>query len=172
MVERIDPELRANERTMLEQYLDFQRATMLWKTEGLADDQMRQTAAASSLTLAGLLKHLALVEDHWFRVILLGEDPDELWRDIDWDADPDWEFRTAADDTREELVALYERTCAASRDAVASRDSLDALSAKPSRRTAEPFTLRWILLHMIEETARHNGHADILREAIDGTTGE
>ena len=171
-MERRDPDLRADERTMLEQFLDYDRATLVWKTEDLSDEQLRQTTGASSLTLAGLLKHLALVEDHWFRVILLGLEPAELWRDIDWAADPDWEFRTALDEPRNELVALYEATTAASRAAVASVASLDTLSVRTGRRTPEHFTLRWILLHMIEETARHNGHADFLREAIDGSTGE
>ena len=171
-MERPDPELRADERTMLEQFLDFHRATMLWKTDGLTDEQMAQTTGASTLTLAGLLHHLALVEDHWFRVMLLGVEQAELWRAVDWDADPDWEFRTAVTLSRSELVARYEHATAASRTAVATVASLDSLSAGTARRSDEHFSLRWIMLHMIEETARHNGHADLLREAIDGSTGE
>jgi uncharacterized damage-inducible protein DinB len=171
-MERHRPDAQADERTMLEQVLDFHRATLLLKTEGLTDAQLRQTTAASSLTLAGLLKHLALVEDHWFSVMLLGREPAEPWRGIDWDADPDWEFRTALEQPREELVALYTATCTASREAIASVTSLDDLSVRTRRHSGQHFNLRWVMLHMIEETARHNGHADLLREAIDGTTGE
>jgi uncharacterized damage-inducible protein DinB len=171
-MERHRPSLQADERTMLVAYLDFQRATMLLKAEGLSDQQLAQTTAASSLTLGGLLKHLALVEDHWFRHMLLGEEPAALWRDHDWDADPDWEFESAAQDSGAWLVDLYTNACDASRAAVASLESLDHLSSRPSHRTGEHFSLRWVLLHMIEETARHAGHADLLREAIDGVTGE
>jgi uncharacterized damage-inducible protein DinB len=142
------------------------------KAEGLSDEQAARTTAATDLAIAGLLEHLALVENNWFRVELLGAEPDPIWRDIDREADPDWEFRTAREQPVADLVALYERACAASREAVASVSSLDALSAGTSRRTGERFNLRWILLHMVEETARHNGHVDLLREAIDGTTGD
>jgi Protein of unknown function (DUF664) len=151
-MERRDPDLQGDERTMLEQFLNFHRDTLLWKVEGLDDEQLRQTTAASSM--------------------LLGEEPADIWRDVDWKDDPDWEFRTALSDSGPDLIALYQAACEASRQAVASMDSLDATSAKPSRRTKERFSLRWILVHMIEETARHNGHADLLREAIDGATGE
>lgn len=170
-MERLDPETAADERLMLEQFLDFQRATIARKAEGLSDAQLAATTAASELTLAGLLKHLSLVEDHWFRVVLLGTEPAEPWRRIDWDADPDWEFRTAKAQPGAQLIALYERACDASREATAAVASLDTLSSSTWRRPAVRFSLRWILLHMIEETARHAGHADLLREAIDGATG-
>ena len=91
---------------------------------------------------------------------------------MDWDAGPDWDFHSAADDQPAELVALCERACARSREAVAAVSSLDDLSVGTSKRTGERFSARWIMLHMIRETARHNGHADLLREAIDGMTGE
>lgn len=171
-MQRRDPADAADERTQLTQFLDFLRATMLMKVDGLDHAQMNTTTGASSLTLAGLLKHLAVVEDGWFRVTLLGEEPAQWWRDVDGDADPDWDFRTAADDQPNLLIARYEQACERSRDAVASRASLDDLTASASNRTGERFNLRWVLLHMIEETARHAGHADLLREAIDGTTGE
>lgn len=157
---------------MLEQYLDFHRATALMKVDGLTDDQLAMTAAASQLTLGGLLKHLALVEDHWFREVLLGVAPAPLWEGRDWDAEPNWEFTSARSDSAADLVALYRQACDASREAAASVASLDALSLSTTKRNGERFSLRWIFLHMIEETARHNGHADILREAIDGSTGE
>jgi hypothetical protein len=111
------------------------------------------------------------VEDSWFRERFAGLPADEAWTAVDWDADPDWEFRTAADLTPDELRDRYRQACARSREVVASAGSLDQLSAVP-RRVGGQFDLRWLLLHMIEETARHAGHADLLREAIDGTVGE
>jgi hypothetical protein len=173
-MERRDPATVGDELTMLTQYLDYHRATFVRKASGLTREQMGRRLATSSLTLAGLTKHLALNEDAWFPVRLLGRPERELWRDVDWDADPDWEFRTALDESPEDLLALYAECCAASRDAVAevaAAGGLDAL-AQVKSRSGEPFTLRWIILHMIEETARHNGHADLLRESIDGLTGE
>lgn len=169
---RQDPTEAADERTQLSQFLDYHRATMLMKVDGLDRAQMSATTAASDLTLAGLLKHLSLVEDDWFRVVLHGEELSSPWDGVDWDADPDWDFRTAVEDDPADLIALYEDACERSRQAVASVASLDDLAARSSRRTGQRFNLRWILLHMIEETARHNGHADLLREAIDGSTGE
>lgn len=170
-MDRRDPDPTAGERTLLTQTLDSHRATFLWKIDGLDRERLARTTAASDLTLAGLLKHLTLVEDHWFSVILGGTEPDAPWRDIDWDVDPNWEFRTAVDDEPADLVAAYERTCARSRAAVDALTSLDDLSVGASRMRG-PFSVRWILVHMIAETARHNGHADLLRDAIDGATGE
>jgi uncharacterized damage-inducible protein DinB len=169
---RRDPDATGDERTLLTQFLDYHRATLLIKVDGLDREQMNTTTAASTLTLAALLKHLALVEDGWFRGMLLGEPRAPWWRHVDEDADPDWDFRTAAEDDPSDLIALYETACDRSREAVAAMASLDDLSVGTSRRTGERFSVRWILLHMIEETARHNGHADLLREAIDGVTGE
>ncbi|MBA2575271.1 MAG: DinB family protein [Euzebyaceae bacterium] len=171
-MERIDPETNADERAALAQFLDYHRATLLGKAAGLDQAQLATTTAASSLHLAGLLKHMALVEDSWFRVTFLGDQPAQWWRDVDWESDPDWEFRTAAKDDPAELRALYQQACERSRAAVDAADSLDQRSVRKSRRRDETFNLRWILLHMIEETARHNGHADLIREAIDGQTGE
>ena len=167
-MERRDPPWAGGERETLEGFLDFQRATLEWKVEGLTDEEARQTTAASSLTLAGLVKHLAMVEDQWFRVVLLGEEPADWWRGVDWEADRDWEFRTALDEPIDDLVALYRASCERSREAVASVESLDQRAVWGEDRPS----LRWIFLHMIEETARHNGHADLLRESIDGATGE
>jgi len=171
IVERRDRDKSADERTSLVQFLDFQRATLLMKAAGLDREQLAQTTAASSLHLAGLLKHIALVEESWFQEVFLGLEAPDWWRHVNFDDDPDWEFRTAADDDPEQLVALYEQACTRSREIVDAAASLDQPSVKPSR-DGEPFSLRWIMLHMIEETARHNGHADLIREAIDGVTGE
>jgi len=171
-MERRDPENAVDELTMLTQYLDFHRATFVRKASGLTREQMGRRLGPSTLTLAGLTKHLALNEDSWFQNRLMGRPMRDLWRDVDWDADPDWEFRTALDESPEDLFALYADCCAASRAAVAEVGDLDALSHEESRRSGERFSMRWIILHMIEETARHNGHADLLRENVDGLTGE
>jgi uncharacterized damage-inducible protein DinB len=173
-MERIDPESSADELTMLTQYLDFHRATFVQKASGLTKEQMGQRVPSSALTLAGLCKHLALNEDSWFSERVGGRPARELWRDVDWDADPDWEFRTALDEEPEDLLKLYAECCEASRQVVAeaaAEGGLDTLS-KVASRTGNRFSLRWIILHMIEETARHNGHADLLRENVDGVTGE
>lgn len=106
------------------------------------------------------------MEESWFQWRFLGRDPEPLWSEVDWDADPDWEFRTAADEDPVDLLAAYAQACARSREVVAAAASLDAAAAHPGHDG--PINLRWILVHMIEETARHNGHADLLREAIDG----
>jgi uncharacterized damage-inducible protein DinB len=172
---RTDPELVADELTQISQFLDYHRATLVQKASGLTREQLATTVGTSDLTLAGLLNHAALNEDHWFGVVLLGQPPSEPWASAPWDDDPDWEFRTALDLEPAELLARYEETCERSRANVAravAEGGLDVLSAPHPRRPDERFNLRWILLHMIEESARHNGHADLLREAADGETGE
>ncbi len=171
-MERTDPEQTADELTSLSQFLDYHRATLMQKASGLDRQQLGTRLEPSSLTLAGLLKHHALNEDHWFGTILLGREQHEPWASAPWDDDPDWEFTTAVDDEPGALLTLYADACERSRAAVAQVGDLDALSVRPSRHTGEPFSLRWIFLHMLEETARHNGHADLLRENIDGVTGE
>jgi uncharacterized damage-inducible protein DinB len=168
---RTDPPETGTELDQLTSYLDLQRATVLLKAEGLDREQLAQPHPPSTLTLGGLLNHLALVEDSWFRVRFAGLPDDELWAGIDWDADPDHEFRTAAEVEPDELRRRYEAACARSREVVAAAESLDQLSAE-KRRNGKYFQLRWVLLHLIEETARHAGHADLIRESIDGTTGE
>jgi uncharacterized damage-inducible protein DinB len=168
---RVDPAFDADERTMLGAYLDYHRATLLWKASSLTQEQMARTIASSALTIAGLVKHMALVEDSWFTERFAGLGEVAPWNGIDWDADPDWELRTAVDDAPEDLLALYRAACERSRAVMAGAESLDDRSVVTSR-SGDLFTLRWIVLHMIEETARHNGHVDLLREAIDGLTGE
>jgi uncharacterized damage-inducible protein DinB len=170
-MERTDPDTTGGELTLLSQFLDYHRATLAQKASGLDRRQLGARLGPSTLTLAGLVKHMALVEDSWFGKVLLGREPDEPWASVDWDADPDWEFHTAVDDEPADLLALSAGGCERSRAAVVEVGDLDRLAAKPSRQ-GEPFNLRWIMLHMIEETARHNGHADLLRENIDGVTGE
>jgi uncharacterized damage-inducible protein DinB len=170
LVERRDPEPAAGERGTIEQFLDYQRATLLYKTEGLNAGQMNRRLPTSALTLSGLLKHLALVEDDWIQVRFLGLPELEPWASAPWDEDRDWEFHTAEQDSPDELRALYQAACGRSRSGVAGI-GLDALSAG-TNRAGQQLSLRWVLMHLIEETARHNGHADLLREAVDGTVGE
>ncbi len=160
---------------MLSAYLDYHRATLVWKASGLTQAELAQTIPSSTLTIGGLVKHLALVEDSWFIEDFLGEPMPEPWASVDWEADRDWELHTAAADTPEQLLAQYAESCARSRAIVAAAESLDQRAVATSRHGPEKgqaFTLRWILLHMIEETARHNGHVDLIRESIDGLTGE
>jgi hypothetical protein len=104
-------------------------------------------------------------------VRFLGMPEREDWQGVDWDSDPDWEFRTATAMEPEDLRRRYRDACDRSRQAAAKADSLDQLSAFKGDDGWQ-FTLRWVLLHLIEETARHAGHADLIREAIDGAVGE
>jgi pimeloyl-ACP methyl ester carboxylesterase len=155
-------------------FLDYQRATLEWKTRGLDAAGLNATTAASTLTLGGLLKHMAWVEDIWFSVWLHDRAPSPPWNDVDWKANPDWEFASATADDPEELQALWRQAVLRSRAATAAAiaaGGFDQIAARTGRG-GERVNLRWIVLHMIEEYARHNGHADLLRESIDGQTGE
>jgi uncharacterized damage-inducible protein DinB len=167
---RTIPALEGSERDLLASYLDFQRETVLMKAEGLTGDQMAQALAPSTLTLGGLLNHLALVEDSWMQVRFLGKKEAEPWAGVDWKADPDWDFHRAAELAPGELQERYRAACERSRDVLAEASSLDDLSVKTLG--GKRFSLRWVVLHLIEETARHAGHADLLRQAIDGVVGE
>ena len=170
---RVIPPYAVDEITMLRSYLDHHRQTFRWKTGGLSQQQLASPHPPSTLTLAGLVKHLALNEDWWFGGILTGSTPMAPFADVDFDADPDWEFRTARDDQPDHLFALWERAVAASDANIAgAADGVDTVAARRESGTGEGPTLRWILLHMIEEYARHNGHADLIRESVDGSVGE
>jgi uncharacterized damage-inducible protein DinB len=168
----MDPALISDERSMVCEFLDYQRATFILKVAGLSNEQLRRSTSSSSMTLAGLLKHLALVEDSWLQEKFLGRDPIEPWRSAPFDSDADWEWHSSAGDDSGDLISLYEAACARSRSALSAATSLDDESLTLDSRTGSRFSLRWIMLHLIEETARHNGHADLLRESIDGSTGE
>jgi hypothetical protein len=172
LLPRVDPDVQGGEAELLVGFLDYHRATFLQKVSGLTKEQMAQTTAASSLTLAGLTKHLALVEDSWFTERVAGRPMPEPWASAPFDDDRDWELHSAVDDEPADLVEQYLTSCDRSRAVVAEVGDLDALSVVPDGLSGKVFNLRWVLLHMIEETARHNGHADLLREAIDGQTGE
>lgn len=170
-MERKDPDTTGDELTLLTQFLDYQRATIVQKAEGLTASQLAQRIEPSTMTLPGLVKHLALVEDIWFHMRVLGLELQEPWASVDWKATPDWDFDSAGDDDIADLVAMYEAACERSRAAVEAVGDLDAVAVK-ANRAGDRMSLRWILIHMIEETARHAGHADLLREAIDGVTGD
>jgi uncharacterized damage-inducible protein DinB len=163
---RPEPPPAADEKATLLGFLDYQRATLAWKCAGLDAAGLGATVAASPMTLGGMLKHLAYVEDMWFSRYLHGRDPEPPWDAVDWNADRDWDWHSAAADTPEQLRALW-------RDAVArSRALVTKALARRSWPDGRTPSLRWIVCHMIEEYARHNGHADLLRESVDGLTGE
>ena len=149
---------------MLGAWLDFHRATLLMKIDGVGDGELRRPMTQSGTNLLGMVKHLAYVERWWFQEVFAGRSMDYPWTD----EDPDADWRVESHETTGEIVALYRNECDESH-AILRENLLDDLARHPGR---SDFTLRWIALHMIEETARHNGHADILREMIDGSTGE
>ncbi|KRE56266.1 DUF664 domain-containing protein [Phycicoccus sp. Soil748] len=154
--------------------LDRLRATFRWKADGLDAQGLRTTVGASSLTLAGLLKHLAVCEDHKFAVKLAGAPMDPVWDDNGWDEDVDWELTSAVDDPPEKLYDLYDQAVARARARVDAALA-DGGLAGPVVETGphgRPANLRRLVLDMVEEYGRHTGHADLLREAVDGRVGE
>jgi uncharacterized damage-inducible protein DinB len=169
-VERADTPRQADERTMLVAWLDYHRATLERKCEGLdGEDLARRSVPPSTLSLIGLVRHMAEVERHWFQHVLLGEDAQPWYYSAD---NPDGDFDDVDPDTVADDLAAWRSVCARARHIEAECDSLDRESALTDIEKDEKFSLRWILVHMIEEYARHNGHADLLRECIDGQTGE
>jgi uncharacterized damage-inducible protein DinB len=168
------PPLAGDETATLLGFLDHQRATLAWKCAGLDAAGMRATVGVSPMTMGGLLKHLAYVEDNWLSRWLHGRDRQPPWDTVDWTADPDWDWHSAAEDSPEQLQALWRESVDRSRS-LTEEALAEGGPGQPARRTwpdGRTPSLRWILLHMIEEYARHNGHADLLRESVDGLTGE
>jgi uncharacterized damage-inducible protein DinB len=164
-VYRTDPPRVAGEREMLEAWLDYHRGTLLWKCEGLSDEQLKnRSAAPSTLSLLGLLRHMTEVENGWFGGFSGTGKPPRYFTD----ERPDDDFDALDDTDAETVVAAYLAQCEDSRQAAAGRD----LDETYIGRRGTPISLRWIFLHMIEEYARHNGHADIIRERIDGAVGD
>ena len=167
-VERVEPDRISDERTSLEQWLDYQRQTLLLKCAGLTAEQLKQRSVPPSrLSLLGLVRHMTEVEIWWFRMHGAGEehtfpyDPDSVGLD----------FEEVADADAVANIAAFEAACEASRVAVKDKALDDVVPSRgdhPERRR----DIRWIYVHMIEEYARHNGHADLLRETIDGKTGD
>jgi uncharacterized damage-inducible protein DinB len=171
---RPEPPSNGDEAATLVGFLEFQRATLAWKTAGLDASGLTKRVAASSMTLAGILKHLALVEEWWFSHWLYGRELQPPWQSVDFDADPDWEWRTAVDESPDELRLLWQRSVERSRSLVEQAlaeggPGFMALRGSPDGKTP---SLRWILCHMVEEYSRHNGHADLIRESVDGLKGE
>ena len=164
--ERPDPPRIGGEREMLRVFLDFHRATLAMKCAGLDDDELRRRSMPpSTLTLLGLVRHLAEVERTWFRRVIAGEDVPLVWS-------PEGDFQIAYDpsgSTASEAFAAWEAEVARAREIELAAPSLDVTGYMA--RWEEDVSLRFVMLHLIHEYARHNGHADFLREGVDGVTG-
>jgi uncharacterized damage-inducible protein DinB len=165
-IERPDPPRSAGERETLRVFLDFHRATLAMKCDGLSDDELRQQSMPpSTLSLLGLVRHMAEVERGWFRRVIAGEDVPLLWS-----ADGDYQAAyDAAASNRSEAFNAWQAEVEQSRRIEAEAESLDVMGHQA--RWGEDVSLRFVMLHMIHEYARHNGHADFLREGVDGTVG-
>jgi uncharacterized damage-inducible protein DinB len=159
-----DPPPEADEKTQLSAVLDWYRDNLVRKVEGLDRDAATRRLVPSMTTLLGIVKHLAYVERGWFQITFLGR---QLWRPSNG-GDDDAEFRIEDGETVDDVLTLYQQEVSRSREIVAGA-TLDDHAKREKRRN---YTLRWILVHMIEETSRHVGHADILREQTDGASGE
>ena len=166
-----DPSNAPNERRGLEEFVEYFRQVVRRKVDGLTPEQLDHTVASSSLTIGGILRHLTLVEESWFVEVLQGRELGEPWSGVDWASDRDWDFESASGMTADELLADHEHACEKSREILAEVADLDTLTER-GNRDGEKFNVRWILIHLIEEYARHAGHADILREDIDGEIGD
>jgi len=166
--ERPQPPYTGDELATLVGFLDFQRATLEWKCDGLSDEQLRQRSVpTSAMSLLGLVRHLTDVEQNWFHISLDGQPPSlHYWLRGPDLSDTDWEVEAA--DVAESF-RVWREEVDRSRRIVAESESLDRSFDHPHDGRV---TLRWVLTHMIEEYARHNGHADLMREAIDGAVGE
>ncbi|WP_445255584.1 DinB family protein [Nocardioides aurantiacus] len=171
---RTDPPPDGDEAAVLVGFLEFHRATFRRKVAGLDAAQLDQRLAPSAMTLGGMMKHLAYVEDWWLPQVFAGEPETEPWASVDWRADGDWDWHSATHDEPDQLHALLDAAVARSRrvlaDALAAPGGLDAPAVHQDRLPG--LRLRWVVVHLVEEYCRHNGHADLLREAIDGQVGE
>lgn len=167
-----EPPLAGSEVEALTGALDRLRATFRWKADGLDADGLNATIPSSTLTLGGLLKHLALVEDHHSTAKMTGAPLGEPWASLGMDADdPEWEFTSAAEDSPEELYALYDGAVRRHRERFAARVAETGLDG-PVVAGGGDFNLRRLTVDLLEEYGRHTGHADLLREAVDGRAGE
>ena len=175
---RREPPRAGSEAATLLGFLDYQRTTLAWKCSGLSDAQLRVALPPSPITLGGLLKHLACVEDSWFTEVVAGRPLPEPWASVDFGADPDWLWRSAADDAGDALRALWADRVSRSQAIAADRLRAGGDAALGQVHPVlywgdqERVSFRWVLTHLIEEYARHNGHADLIRESLDGETGE
>lgn len=164
------PPYNGSERDTIVGYLDYYREVMLDKAGGLDKDQLNTTLGPSNLTLINLIHHLAIVEHWWFWQFFAGNDQLEPWASMDFKDSPDWEFEHSDEFDPEVIIQRYRDEIDRARTIIASTDSLEQLSVMD--RNGEKRSMRWIVIHMIEETARHAGHADLIRESIDGETGD
>ena len=169
-----EPPLAGTEAEHLTGALDRLRTTFRWKADDLDAAGLNTRIAASSLTLGGLLKHLASCEDYMFTTKMKGEPMGAPWDSTGWDGSNDWEFTSAADDTPQQLYDLYDRAVERSRARLAAALAEGGLgqSVHISNGAGEHASLRRLVCDLIEEYGRHTGHADLLREAIDGVAGE
>jgi hypothetical protein len=168
-VTRPEPPMTGGEAAMLAAWLDYQRSTLLWKCSLLDGESLvRQVVAPSSLSLLGLVRHMTYVEWHWFDHVFAGSAEPEP---ISLADDPDADFNDLQSSAALADVELFMQRGERSRGIVDDAPDLDALAAAPPEWD-EAISLRWIMIHMVEEYARHNGHADLLREQIDGSVGE
>lgn len=161
----VDPPVAGDPLTILLGYLDRQRATFAWKCGGLDAAGLAMALRPSTMTLGGMLKHLARFEDDMSTEWLAGEEQLAPWNEIDWETDHDWDWRTAANDMPEVLYGRWQTAVDRSRERFAA-----AVAAGEPRPGGVP-SLTYILANMIEEYARHNGHADLIRESVDGLVG-
>ena len=168
-----EPPVAGDEAATLVGSLERQRATFAWKAGGLDAAGLSVTVGASSLTIGGLLKHLAHVEDLYLSVRLRGNDPAEWWRSWDWANDPDWPFTSAAGHSPDELTALWRDAVERSRQGLAEALAEGGLDQRVrwSEWDEKP-SIRRVLVDLIEEYARHTGHTDLIRESVDGLVGE
>ncbi len=170
-----EPPLAGDEAAAIVGALERQRATLAWKCGGLDTAGLRATTAASTITLGALLKHVAFVEDYTFTVRIGGQHMVAPWNEVDWDAEPDWDWHSAADDSPDQLYTLWREAVARSRvalDEAIAAGGLDQLVTSMSDDEGRSPNLRRVLCDTLEEYARHVGHADIIRESIDGLVGE
>ena len=168
-----EPPLAGTEVEHLLGALDRLRATFRWKAGGLDAAGLRKRLPPSGLTLGGLLKHLAFVEDYTFTAKLAGAAPGEPWQSIDWDAQPGWDFASADHDAPEDLYALWDAAVARSRARVEAALGTAGLDLEAHiADEGEHASLRRLVFDLVEEYGRHTGHADLLREAVDGLVGE
>lgn len=165
-MERTDPQTVNDERTCLRQFLDYYRATLVLKAEGLTDEQARWSPVKSGTSVMGLIRHMADVEHWWFAKFIGGSDEPFHYQDEKGD-DTDW--LPGPDDTLAEAIATFTAACERSRAVEAALPTLDEIRTHPRRGDVDA---RWVMVHMIEETARHAGHMDIIREQIDEVIGD
>lgn len=167
-MERKEPPFVLPEMEMLTSWLEYHRMTLAWKCEDLTDEQLRMRAVPpSTMSLLGLVRHMADVERSWFRRALEAEDAPGIYYGKN---NPDGDFDDVDSASTDEAFATWRAECDRAREIVAAASSPDDLGK--SERDGQRVTLRWVLVHLIEEYARHNGHADLLRECIDGRVGD